>query len=123
MWNPVKSSRNGPSFSHLFFANDLVLFAKANQANCTAIREVMKIFCEKSGQSVSQSKSRVYFSPNIDMDSRENMCNILGLKSTASLGKYLGIPIKHSEPSNHDYNFMLDRMKQKLAGWKSSFFG
>ena len=72
---------------------------------------------------MSQSKSRVYFSPNIDMDGRENMCNILGLKSIASLGKYLGIPIKQPEPSNQDYNFVLDRMKQKLAGWKSSFFG
>ena len=37
LWNPVKASRNSPSFSHLFFTNDLVLFAKANQANCTAI--------------------------------------------------------------------------------------
>ena len=85
LWNPVKSSRNGPSFSHLFFADDLVLFAKANHANCTAIREVMTIFCEKSGQSVSESKSKVYFSPNIDIASRENMCNILGFRSTASL--------------------------------------
>ena len=45
----------------------------------------MIIFCEKSGQSVSESKSKVYFSPNIDIASRENMCNILGFRSTASL--------------------------------------
>ena len=48
LWNPVKASRSGPSFSHLFFANDLLLFAKANQANCIAIREVLDTFCEKS---------------------------------------------------------------------------
>lgn len=68
---------------------------------------------------MSESKSRVYFSPNIDTDSRKNMYNILGFKSIASLEKYLGIPIKHPGPSNQDYNFMLDRMKQKLAGWKA----
>ena len=49
LWNPVKASRNSPSFSHLFFTNDLVLFAKANQANCTAIWEVMKIFVRNLG--------------------------------------------------------------------------
>lgn len=50
LWNPVKASRNGPSFSHLFFADDLILFAKANQANCMTIREVMDTFCRKSRQ-------------------------------------------------------------------------
>lgn len=37
LWKPVKTSRNVPSFSHLFFADDLVLFAKANHACCLAI--------------------------------------------------------------------------------------
>ena len=29
-WDRVKASRNGPSFSHIFFAYNLMLFAKAN---------------------------------------------------------------------------------------------
>ena len=93
LWNPVKASRSEPSFSHLFFANDLVLFAKANQANCIAIREVLDTFCEKSGQTISESKSRVFFSPNVDMESKEDMCDLLGFRATSSIGKYLGIPI------------------------------
>ena len=42
IWNPMKTSRNGPSFSHLFFADDLVLFAVANIENCLAINEVLQ---------------------------------------------------------------------------------
>ena len=78
LWNPVKSSKSSPSFSHLFFADDLVLFAKANQANCSTIRDVLDEFCDKSRQSVSEAKSRVYFSPNIDRDTRESLSDILG---------------------------------------------
>ena len=51
-------------------------------------------------------------------DTRESLCDILGFASTPNLGKYLGIPIKHSSTSSQDYNFILDRVKQKLAGWK-----
>ena len=31
LWNPVRASRGGPEFSLLFFADDLVLFGKANE--------------------------------------------------------------------------------------------
>ena len=65
-------------------------------------------------------KSRVYFSPNVDRDTRESLSDILGFASTPSLGKYLGIPIRHLRSSSHEYNFVLDRVKQKLAGWKAN---
>ena len=93
LWNPVKVSRSGPSFSHLFFAGDLVLFAKANQANWIAICEVLDTFCEKSGQTITESKLRVFFSPNVDKESMEDMCGLLGFRANSSIGKYLGIPI------------------------------
>ena len=44
-WNPVKSARGGLAFSHLFFADDLVLFARADHDNCTIVREVLDEFC------------------------------------------------------------------------------
>ncbi|KAL0012167.1 hypothetical protein SO802_007275 [Lithocarpus litseifolius] len=117
-WKPVRASRGGLAFSHLFFADDLVLFAKANQENCVVIRKVLDLFCSRSGQSVSGAKSRVYFSPNVDRARKEELCDILGFQSTPNLGKYLGIPIKHPGSSSQDFNFVLERVKQKLAGWK-----
>ena len=70
-WKPVKASRSGPSFSHLFFADDLVFFAKASMENCRAIKEVLDKFCKDSGQLISFAKSRVLFSPNIEQADEE----------------------------------------------------
>ena len=97
-----------------------MLFAKADHINCSAVRDVIDEFCSASGQSVSVAKSRIYFSPNVARDSRESFCDILGFASTPSLGKYLGIPIKHPGSAPQDFNFILDRVKNKLAGWKAN---
>lgn len=94
-WKPVKVSRSGLAFSNLFFADDLVLFAKPDHENCVVVREVLDLFCSRSAQTVSGSKSRVYFSLNVDRGCREELCNILGFQSTPNLGKYRGIPIMH----------------------------
>lgn len=91
VWCPVKASRSGPSFSHLFFTDDLVFFAKANADNCNAIREVLDTFCRCFGQTVSDTKSRVYFMPNIDQDDREVFSDILGFHQMECLGKCLGL--------------------------------
>ena len=98
----------------------MVLFVRADDTNCSTIRDVLDDFCSISGQTISEAKSRVYFSPNVDKDTRESLSDILGFASTPSLGKYLGIPIKHPRSSSNEYNFVLDRVKQKLARWKAN---
>lgn len=71
-WNPVKTSRSGLPFSHLFFADDLVLFAHANPKNCLAIKEMLNDFCANSGQTISAAKSRVFFLPKCRLGSKRS---------------------------------------------------
>ena len=77
-----------------------MLFAKANAENCIAIREVLNTFCRCSGQTVSDTKSRVYFSLNINQDDKKALSDILSFHQTESLGKYLGFHIKHQGNNN-----------------------
>ena len=98
------------------------MFARADYINCSAIRDVLDVFCSILGQTVSEAKLRVYFSPNVDRDTRKSLCDILGFASTLNLGIYLGIPIKQPGSSSQDFNFILDRVKKKLVGWKVNMF-
>ena len=59
----MKALRSYPSFSHLFFANNLVLFAKTNLENCMVIKEVLDNFCRVSGQTISGAKSKSILFP------------------------------------------------------------
>lgn len=77
-------------------------------------------FVGASGQTVSDSKSKVYFSSNTKHNDREAFSDILGFHQTECLGKYLGFPIKHQGNNNQDFKFVLDRVKCKLADWKAN---
>ena len=48
------------------------------------------------------------------------MSNTLGFSSTDNLGKYLSFPLKHAGTRKHDFDFVLDRVKKKLTGWKAN---
>ena len=60
------------------------------------------------------AKSKIYFSPNIRQEERDEMCEVLGMSSTPNLGKYLGFPLKHPGSSSHDFDFVLERVQTKL---------
>lgn len=57
LWDPVLASRGGVTFPHLFFANDLMLFAKVDIKNCRVVRDVLDTFSSLSRQKVSVEKS------------------------------------------------------------------
>ena len=86
LWCPVKASTSGPTFSYLFFADDLLLFAKVDSQNCLAMREALEEFCLIFEQKTNPSKSKVFFSPNIDEDLRSEYCEVLGFHPTLIWG-------------------------------------
>ena len=43
-WVLIKASRSGLAFSHLFFADDLILFARVDPDNCATIKGVLEEF-------------------------------------------------------------------------------
>ena len=95
---------------------DFYLHQSSKNDNCNTIKEVLHEFCQKSGQRVSEVKSRVFFSPNVGSDQKELLSGSLGFNSTPNLGKYMGFPLKHIGDCKHDFDFVLDRVKKKLVG-------
>ncbi|CAN1773508.1 Putative ribonuclease H protein At1g65750, partial [Linum perenne] len=43
----------------------------------------------------------------------------LGIRLTQDLGRYLGVPVLHGSTTNTTYDYILDRIDQKLMGWKA----
>ena len=118
-WDRMKASRNGPSFSHVLFVDDLMLFAKANHKNCEAIIEVLNNFCNLASQKVNLRKSKILFSPNVSRRRKRFICRKMGMTSTNNLGRYLGFPLLTQGRPGDAYNFIVERVQNKLASWRT----
>ncbi|KAL5760145.1 hypothetical protein ACOSQ2_018983 [Xanthoceras sorbifolium] len=56
---PVKVSTGGPGISHLFFADDLILFGQATVKQAAIMKRCIDMFCDSSGQqTVGETKQR-----------------------------------------------------------------
>ncbi|XP_061336789.1 uncharacterized protein LOC133283880 [Gastrolobium bilobum] len=120
LWKPVVLKKNDPPISHLFFTDDLLLFAEASVQQATIISKILKCFCDSSGQRVSKEKTRVIFSRNVNHNRVMQIAREMDFPIAADLGKYLGIPILSERVRASTFAFILDRMDKRLNKWNRS---
>ncbi|PNY04054.1 ribonuclease H, partial [Trifolium pratense] len=118
-WKPVKISRNGPAISHLFFADDCLLFTQAKSSQARLVKEVLCAFCHASGLKVNIQKSRFMVSTNMSRIKVAKFESIVHFSHNTHLGKYLGFPMLSGRMRNSDFSFIMDRINNRLNGWKS----
>ncbi|KAE8676059.1 hypothetical protein F3Y22_tig00111634pilonHSYRG00065 [Hibiscus syriacus] len=117
-WKPIRLCRNGLVLSHLFFANELVLLAEASIEQCDVIRGILELFCKSSGQKINMQKTTIYYSKNVDLDLKNSISASFGFQEVQNLGKYLGVPLLHSQITKASYSYIVSRVRDKLTGWK-----
>lgn len=88
----ISIARASPKISHLFFADDSLVFLKAATVDFGLFKSILQDYEKESGQSVNLGKSSVFFSPNVPGDRKRYLCNMLSMKVSGSLRFYLGLP-------------------------------
>lgn len=76
-WNPVRLSCNGTPLTHLFFADDLLLFAEASCEQAKILNSVLDTCCGSSGARVSKAKTRIFFSKNVNLKEANKIVHTL----------------------------------------------
>lgn len=72
-------ARNAPSISHLFFADDTILFTRENVHEADAIKRIISLYERVYGQQINLQKTEITVSANIDAMKRDELSNILGV--------------------------------------------
>lgn len=119
-WTPIHVTKQGPSISHLMFADDLLLFGEATKKHASVMMKCLDAFCLASGEKVNKSKSSIFFSKNVSPQMKGNIKRIAGIKISNEIGRYLGFPLTDDRSSSNKFQLIAERVRSKLASWKSS---
>ncbi|XP_026384294.1 uncharacterized protein LOC113279857 [Papaver somniferum] len=111
-WSSNKSS---------FFADDCVIFTKANNPNARQLESIIKDFSIYSGQSINFDKSGFAFNPKLDNSIKVSISDLLNIKKLALSDKYLGVPLLIQKNKTETFSHLEDEFHRRLAVWKGKY--
>ena len=120
LWKPVRISRDGLGISHLLFADDLLLFTEAKMSQINLVMQVLKEFEDLSGLAVNLDKSKAMVSKMVPRQKRLRLAAASSISFAGYLGNYLGFPLIQGRMKKADFQFLLDKMRSRLSGWKGN---
>ncbi|KAK5824504.1 hypothetical protein PVK06_019279 [Gossypium arboreum] len=111
---PLRSSH---ILSRLFFADNLVIFGKADVRRARLIKDLLDTFCGYSGHRVNVQKMNTFFSKGVDENLVRHLCDMLGFRKVHNLGLYLGVPLFHDKVIINSLKFVVEKVKLRLQRW------
>lgn len=110
--------RNGPQISHLFFADDTLLFCRVVMGDFVKIQEILNLYEQASGQQIKRGKTKIFFSKAVNEERKEEISNLLGVEEVKEYEKYLGLPAVVGKNRRASLNCIKERVWNKLQRWK-----
>ncbi|CAM8988566.1 unnamed protein product [Rhodiola kirilowii] len=113
----VRLSRGIAPVNHLFFADDCLLFLKADMHILTNLKRVLDIYSRVSGQQINLQKSELCGSNNIDEMFKYMLAEYMGMKAVDKHTKYLGLPLIVGQNKVEVFRSLEDKMSKRIQDW------
>lgn len=108
----------GLKYLNCFFADNSLLFCKAQLGDVKTIQEILDIYEKASGQQINKGKTTLFFNKSVSLATKNQIKTLLGLPEIRAYEKYLGLPAVIGRNKRKSLNYIKERVWRKLQGWK-----
>lgn len=116
----IQFASTAPRLTHLLFADDSLLFAKATEQEVYQLLDILNKFSLASGQRINTSKSGIVCSKLTYLNVQRKLFAILDMRIWDNPGNYLGLPAIWGRNKSNALGWIKDRIAGKMEGWKES---
>ena len=100
--------------SHLFFANDSLLFYEATPEKCHCLLDILAKYEGASGQAINRQKTSLFFRQNTRQEVKEEIQSILGAQIMTECKRYLGLPMAGGKSKVNTFKELQERVTKKV---------
>ncbi|WJZ92237.1 hypothetical protein VitviT2T_011246 [Vitis vinifera] len=111
---------DGEEISHLFFADDTIIFCKASQEQVTPLCWLLMWFKATSELKINLEKCEVILIGEVDL--LEELAYEIGCKVGKLPSSYLGLSLRASHKSMAMWDGVEERFQRRFSLWKRHYF-
>uniref|UniRef100_A0A7N2KX33 Reverse transcriptase n=1 Tax=Quercus lobata TaxID=97700 RepID=A0A7N2KX33_QUELO len=116
-WGVVENDVTSSVLSWLN-SDDSLLFCRAMGDECRKIIDILDTYEGELGQKVNKNKTTIFFSKSIDEATKQEIKDALGLQEIVQFEQYLWLPSLVGRRKKEGFNFIKEKVWQKLQGWE-----
>lgn len=117
----VKVARGAPRVNHLLFADDCLIFVKAELCRLNYVKDILKQYELLTGQRINYKKSEIVGSSSIDEFMLRLFGDFLSMETVDAFPKYVGLPVTIGRNRVAVFKWLEDKAQGKINEWNASF--
>jgi hypothetical protein len=117
----LKICRQSPGISHLLFADDSLLFFKADTEQAGKMKNVLCNYELATGQLLSPEKCSILLGNKCSDIMGQQVMTILNVQTESFEEKYLGLPVPEGRMKGGRFQPVKEKYKKKMSDWTEKY--